>query len=312
MTRQLPVRIGYEHPTRLRKHQVPCPRRQGVEHAELREAMSVRDQIVKAMNAAANWIQRWLTIYFPEYLKVYKVFDSVSGLTVLWRAPLPEDVVKLGTDGIVALWHEKKLRAVGKKRAQTLVEATKSSIGMPGGNCAKMDPHLLLEDYFTKKEQLERITAVLKEELLKVPNAKKLLAVKGIGIITVAGFLAEVGDLGRFTSPKQIQKLAGLEPKENSSGKHKGLTSISKRGRRKLRRLLFQAVLLLIRSNENFREVYTYYTTRKDNPLKGTQAVIAVGCKLIRIFYVLLSHGTDYSSTRFRPDILRPEQAKAA
>lgn len=105
--------------------------------------------------------------------------------------------------------------------------------------------------------------------------------------------------------------LAGLEPKENSSGKHKGRTSISKRGRRKLRRLLFQAVLPLIRSNEDFREVYTYYTTRKDNPLKGTQAVIAVGCKLIRIFYVLLSHGTDYSSTRFRPDILRPEQAKA-
>src|SRR5699024_10852641 len=88
----------------------------------------------------------------------------------------------------------------------------------------------------------------------------------------------------RFTSPKQIQKLAGLEPKENSSGKHKGRTSISKRGRRKLRRLLFQAVLPLIRSNEDFRQVYTYYSTRKDNPLKGTQAVIAVGCKLIRIF----------------------------
>ena len=95
-----------------------------------------------------------------------------------------------------------------------------------------------------------------------------MLAVKGIGIITVAGFLAEVGDLGRFTSPKQIQKLAGLEPKENRSDKHKGRTSISKRGRRKLRRLLFQAVLPLIRSNEDFREVYTYYTTRKDNPLK--------------------------------------------
>lgn len=94
--------------------------------------------------------------------------------------------------------------------------------------------------------------------------------------------------------------------------KHKGRTSISKRGRRKLRRLLFQAVLPLIRSNEDFREVYTYYSTRKDNPLKGTQAVIAVGCKLIRIFYVLLSYGADYSSTRFRADILRPGQAKAA
>ena len=30
MTRQLPVRIGYEYPARPRKHQVPCPHRQGV------------------------------------------------------------------------------------------------------------------------------------------------------------------------------------------------------------------------------------------------------------------------------------------
>ena len=102
---------------------------------------------------------------------------------------------------------------------------------MPGGNCAKKDPHLLLEDYFTKKEQLERITAVLQEELLKVPNAKKLLAVKGIGIITVAGFLAEVGDLGRFTSPKQIQKLAGLEPKETAQTAVSGRSSTNSQQR---------------------------------------------------------------------------------
>lgn len=281
-------------------------------YAELREAMSVRDQIVKALNMAANRIQRWLTIYFPEYLKVYKVFDSVSGLAVLQQAPLPEDVVKLGAEGIVELWRNKKIRAVGKKRAQTLIKAAQSSIGMPGGNCARMDLKLLLEDYFTKKQQLECVTAVLQKEVLKVPNAQKLLSVKGIGIITVAGFLAEVGDIGRFQSPKQVQKLAGLEPKENSSGKHKGRTSISRRGRRKLRRLLFQAALPLIRSNEDFREVYVYYTTRKDNPLKGIQALIAVGCKLIRIFYALLTHGFEYSSTRFRADILRPGMAIAA
>ena len=245
-------------------------------YAELREAMSVRDQIVKTLNATSNRIQRWLKIYFPEYLEVYKVFDSVSGLAVLKKAPLPKDVVELGVDGIVNLWREKKLRAVGKKRALTLVAAAKRSIGLTGGNCARLDLQLLLEDYSEKKEQLDRITAALQEETLKVPNVEKLLAVKGVGIITVAGFLVEVGDIGRFTSPKQIQKLAGLEPKENSSGKHKGRSSISKRGRRKLRRLLFQVVLPLIRSNEDFREVYTYYTPRKDNPLKGMQAMIAV------------------------------------
>ena len=281
-------------------------------YAELREAVSVRDQIVKAMNAAANRIQRWLTIYFPEYLKVYKVFDSVSGLTMLWQAPLPEDVVKLGADGIVALWHEKKLRAVGKKRAQTLIEAAKSSIGMPGGNCAKMDLHLLLEDYFTKKEQLERITAVLQEELLKVPNSEKLLAVKGIGIITLLDFWLKSETLGVSLLRNRSRSLQDWNERKQFWQAQRPHLDQQAWPKETAQGLLFQAVLPLIRSNEDFREVYTYYSTRKDNPLKGTQAVIAVGCKLIRIFYVLLSHGADYSSTRFRADILRPGQAKAA
>ena len=121
-------------------------------YAELREAISVRDQIVKALNATSNRIQRWLKIYFPEYLEVYKVFDSVSGLAVLKKAPLPKDVVELGVDGIVNLWREKKLRAVGKKRALILVAAAKRSIGLAGGNCARLDLQLLLEDYSEKKE----------------------------------------------------------------------------------------------------------------------------------------------------------------
>ena len=43
----------------------------------------------------------------------------------------------------------------------------------------------------------------------KIPESEQMLAIKGIGVITVAGFLAEVGDVRRFESPRQIQKLAG-------------------------------------------------------------------------------------------------------
>ena len=59
------------------------------------------------------------------------------------------------------------------------------------------------------------------EAVLKVKYVEKLLAIKGVGIITIAGFVAEVGDIRRFRSPKQVQKYAGLELVENSSGKHK-------------------------------------------------------------------------------------------
>ncbi len=278
-------------------------------YADLREAVSSRDRIQKEENAAANRIQRWLKIYFPEYLKVYRRFDAESGMLVLEQAPLPEDIIKLGAEGINRIWREKKMRAIGIKRAKTLVEAAHNSVGIHGGAGARCELKLLLEDYRRKQTQLEMVTQSMTEVVMKVPYVEKLLAIKGVGIVTVAGFLAEVGDIRRFQSPKQIQKYAGLELVENSSGKYKGQTTISKRGRRKLRRILFQVVLPLIGSNEEFREVYDYYSTRIHNPLKGHQAMIAVSCKLIRVFFAILKNGCDYNAEKLRKDIRRPEQA---
>lgn len=280
-------------------------------YADLREAVSSRDRIVKELNAITNRIKRWLKIYFPEYLVVYKNFSAESGLTVLESAPLPRDILQLGPEGVNQLWRDKKLRAVGMKRALTLVEAAHNSIGLPGGSCARMEVQLLLEDFRTKQKQQEKITEVLEEETLRVPHADKLLSIKGVGLITVAGFLAEVGDIRRFDSPKQIQKLAGLELKENSSGKHHGRSSISKRGRKRLRKILFQVMLPMIQNNAEFGEIYQYFTTRQKNPLKGKQAIIAAGCKLIRVFYAIVKRGVDYDPQKLRMDIIRPELAAA-
>lgn len=276
-------------------------------YAELRAAMSSRERILKELSATENRIQRWLKIHFPEYLIVYKQIHTVSGLMVLEQAPLPQDIIALGVDGINRIWREAKLRSVGIKRAKTLVEAAHNSIGRPGGRCSRTELILLLEDYRTKRQQLEAITAVLEEEVRKIPHIEQLLAIKGVGIVTIAGFLSETGDISRFTSPKQIQKLAGLELRENSSGKHKGRSSISKRGRKRLRKILFQVVLPLIRSNVEFRKVYEYYTTRIQNPLKSKQAMIAVACKLIRVFYAILTKGTTYDAHKLTTDIVRPQ-----
>ena len=276
-------------------------------YAELRAAMNSRERILKELGATENRIQRWLKIYFPEFLGVYKQIHTVSGLMVLEQAPLPQDIIALGVDGINRIWREARLRSVGIKRAKTLVEAAHNSIGCPGGRCSRTELILLLEDYRTKRQQLEAITAVLEEEVRKIPHIEQLLAIKGVGIVTIAGFLSETGDISRFTSPKQIQKLAGLELRENSSGKHKGRSSISKRGRKRLRKILFQVVLPLIRSNAEFRSVYEYYTTRIQNPLKSKQAMIAVACKLIRVFYAILTKGTTYDARKLTTDIVRPQ-----
>ena len=153
---------------------------------------------------------------------------------------------------------------------------------------------------------------VLEESIRKVQHVEKLLAIKGVGSVTIAGFIAEVGDIRRFKSPKQIQKYAGLELVENSSGKHKGRSRISKRGRKKLRKILYQVMVPLLARNKEFREIYDYYVTRAKNPLKRRQAMIAVSCKLIRVFYVVLTKGVDYDRFKMMSDIHNPSDIIAA
>jgi transposase len=278
-------------------------------YAEIREASVCRDMIMKQHVRLANQIQGWLQKYFPEYFECYKDWDSTSGLMVLKNAPLPQDIIKLGAGGINQIWREAKVRAAGIKRATTLVEAAQNSVGLEGGEAARLEIWILVNDYASKVEQLDRLDAFLKEKIMEVPNVEKLLAIKGVGLSTVIGFVAEVGDIGRFTDPRQVQKLAGLEITKISSGKRKGQPGISKRGRRKLRRTMYESARALINWNPAFLDVFLYYRNRERRPLGSMQAKIAVACKAIRVFFVIMQTGCDFDEERFRKDILRPEAA---
>ena len=283
-------------------------------YAEIRDLVYSRDRIMKQHNISANRIQRWLAIHFLEYLGLYTRFDAASGLAVLEKVPTPKDVIALRVNGIRKIWHDKKMcgRGVTEDRAKTLIEAAHNSVGLDGGIGTKSELYMLLEEHRLWTSQLEAVNKVLEEMILKVPHVEKLLAIKGVGSITIAGFIAEVGDIRRFDSPKQIQKYAGLELVENSSGKNKGRTRISKRGRRKLRKILYQVMVPLLARNREFREIYDYYVTRVKNPLKRRQAMVAVSCKLICVFYAVLTKGMEYDRFKMMSDIHRKSDIIAA
>ena len=276
-------------------------------YADLRTVSNMRFQIQSELTRIQNRISRWFNIYFPEYRSVYGNIDAISGMMVLKQAPLPDDILTLGVDGINRIWRDAKLRAVGKKRAQTLVTAAEHSVGSKeGATAARMEIRMLIEDYESRNARLQEIMTLIDELVKQIPMAEKLLGIKGVGIKTVSGFLAEVGDINRFNNPKELQKLAGLAIVENSSGKHKGETTISRRGRKRLRYLLFEVAMSLVAKNREFAEMHHYYTTREQNPLKKMQSLMAVAAKLIRVFYVILTKGVDYDPKKMVDDIRRP------
>lgn len=127
----------------------------------------------------------------------------------------------------------------------------------------------------------------------------------------LSGILAEMGDISRFDDVKEIQKLSGLGLVACSSGKHKGETKISHRGRKWLRYWLFQAAKSAVAHAEEVKELHVYYTTRPDNPLKKMQSLIVIACKLLRIVYTILKKGTVYDPKKMLMDIRRPEKKEA-
>lgn len=279
-------------------------------YADLRIMYNCRQKVTKAMISLENQLKRWFKIYFPEYLSVFGNLSGQGSMAVLEKAVLPEDIISLGVDGINKLWRERKLRAVGMKRAESLYEAAVKSIGRREGSVGgRAEFRMLCEDYCHKMEQMEKLNIELESLLHKVPQAEEVLKMKGIGVVSVAGFFAEVGDLRRFESPKQIQKLAGLAIRENSSGKHKGQTTISKRGRARLRAVLFNAAIALVGRNGAFKSIHEYYIGRKANPLKKKQSIVAVSCKLIRIIYAICRHKEAYDEAKMLRDIRREQLA---
>ena len=107
----------------------------------------------------------------------------------------------------------------------------------------------------------------------QIPYSHSILSIKGIGNITVAGLIGEVGDFRKFKTISEVMKLAGLDLFEISSGKHKGMHRISKRGRALIRKLLF---FVAINSVKSHGIMHARYEKMVNNGTPKIKALIAV------------------------------------
>ncbi|WP_251036102.1 transposase [Paenibacillus sp. ISL-20] len=135
---------------------------------------------------------------------------------------LPHELVHVPDETLLQHLREAAKRGLGLGRIRNLKEAASRSVGIKqGADLAKMELRLLLSQYELLHSKHEELDAILDELLEQILNVQQLLAIKGVGRDTIAGFLAEVGDINQYRHPKQIIKLAGLNLKENTSGKRR-------------------------------------------------------------------------------------------
>ena len=260
--------------------------------AELRRLTQARERSMQRRTAFLNQLQDLIFIIFPEFSQVVKNVKTKSAQYLLKHYPTPQDIAGCG---IKKLFRILKKISRGKLRegcAEALYEAAKTSVGIKEGRASIL---LEIKEILAQIEACERFIANLEREmslyLKEIPYSSYILSLKGIGEVTAAGIIGEAGDFSKFDTASEIEKLAGLDLFEISSGKHKGQRHISKRGRPLLRKLLFFASINVVRKEGILHEQYQRYLQRGMLKMK---AIVAISRKLLRIIYALVRNNSNY------------------
>lgn len=281
----------------------------GVE-AELRNGASLRSKIQEDLNSLQNRLIRWLDRFFPEFPNVFKSFGKMA-YAALEMTPLPSDIKGKSPEELLFLYRQVEgMKCPQLPKAKQLVEVAQNSIGLTEGLVmAKYEIATLLSQIKLMQAQLDELTLQLTELAKQLTDYDYLASVPGIGDVTVVDLLSEVGSLTQYEHPRQLIKLAGLTLRENSSGQQKGQKRISKRGRRKLRSLLFRVMMPLIQHNLAFKQLHEYYTTRTINPLQKKQSIVVLCGKLLKVLHALCNKKTMFNEHQMMSDFTNLQSA---
>jgi transposase len=117
-----------------------------------------------------------------------------------------------------------------------------------GLRLARPHQQAVLEDYARAVEEagarVARLEARVAEAAGAGPHAPLIAALqclRGVGVLTAVTLVAELGDLGRFPSPRPLMAYLGLVPGEHSSGERRRRGRITKTGNAHARHVLVQA-----------------------------------------------------------------------
>jgi transposase len=267
-------------------------------YEELRQSATLYHQTVQAIQREEQVIWGLAGQAFPELIQVFKDLQGETCRALLLSCACSTAIRQMTESDFLAkvqaAYTGKRFRRVAVRRAYHLAAA---SIGMCEGLHALQ---LALQLHFSSlqllQSNLKQITQAMTACLATLPEAPYLLSVKTWKPLSVALFLAEVGDPKRYHSAAQWVKLAGIQPAPNTSGKkQRSQTPMSHQGRARLRTLLYFTCLRLLRKDPQFARLYSHLQRRSKNPLTRMQAIGVLMNKFLHILWALLHNHTYYN-----------------
>ncbi len=239
-----------------------------------------------------------------NFKDVFPSIFSKTAIAVLEKYPTPEHILKANKGDLVSLIRKNSRKSPEWSSAKYELLVSKArefaplSINNPS-NVAMMGVYIsmikTLDENLAKI--LKAIRRLITEDMAKdTPmlslTLELLQSIPGIGLLTAATILAEVGDFSAFSKPGKLVAYFGIDPSVMQSGEFIGTRNkMSKRGSKLLRRVLFTVALANIRTKRDKKPcnpVMMEFYKRKCQSKPKKVALGAVMRKLVCIIFAVL------------------------
>jgi len=254
----------------------------------LRELVRFREKLVKECSAYKKRLRNYLNITVPEILRQFRSMGSVVLLHLLQEYPTKEKMLA-DPEGVKELLQSHRWK---EEDAETFLDILRESVGKKD-NYGSYERVILLS--VKKIRELEEEVDALKkdiEELLKNFPDHPAGSIPGIGTISTAIIISEIGNIFRFLSKKHFVSYVGLDPKLKQSGKRSGNTHISKQGNAYLRHVFYQIACRIIVWSDKYKALHTKMKKRGKTP---KESLVIIARKVAELVYVITTSNSTFS-----------------
>ncbi len=247
---------------------------QGDEQRELTAAIKIMELHDDTYYRYLNRLEALTMRYWPELTRYLKLY-SATLLELLMEYGSPGDVVQ-DIEGAKILMIKTGGCSLKLTKIESVLESAKTSLGVKCVEAEREHVQILCSEIRRFQKLRRQAKSKIEELTYSIDSVREMAPV--IGKVTSAVLYTVLGDVREYGNAGSIVKTLGLNLKERSSGKHKGLLRITKRGSGSARRYLYMAVLRLIQRDSIIKAWYQKKVIR-DGGIKK-KAIVAIMRKL--------------------------------
>ncbi len=240
---------------------------------DLRNLLSLKRRLKKEEHGLRVRIRNQLLAqYFPE---MDRHFGPAVSMAVVGRCLNPSVIAGMEFDEFRRHVALSRMNIAQQKLLQAIWQIAPDSIGCYVGDAVPFEAKVMVSMLNQVRETIKEVEDKIEDMCLQFPEYPCLLSIPGFGPDVSSKVLGAIGNPFRFTSDKQVLKMAGFDLCAERSGKTSNSVTpvISKQGKADLRYALYQAALIASFHNKDFTIYYT-------NKLRGRQREKGISTKM--------------------------------